>query len=70
MDAIAGPRYPEVTVELVGQDSNAFNLLGLTQRALRKSGVPEEKISEFFSEATAGSYDELLQTIMRWVEVS
>jgi len=62
-------RYPEVTVTLMGEDGNAFNLLGITMRALRRHRVPEEEVREFYEEATAGDYTHLLTTISRWVVV-
>ena len=31
------PKYPDITVELVGQDSNAFNLLGICRRAMKQA---------------------------------
>jgi hypothetical protein len=62
-------RHPEVVVPLVGQDGNAFNILGLVRRAMLRSEVPAEEIEEFFAEATADDYDHLLQTVMRWVTV-
>lgn len=63
-------RYPQIEVELTSQDGNAFNLIGITSRALRRAGVPEAEVKEFTTEAMSGDYDNLLQTIMRWVEVS
>jgi hypothetical protein len=63
-------KYPEIEVELVGQDGNAFSVLGAVTRAMRRGGVPQAEISEFMEEATAGSNDHLLQTCMRWVSVS
>ena len=62
-------RYPNVTVPLVGEDGNAFAILGRVQRALRKAGVPKEEIDAFIKEAMSGDYDALLATVMRWVEV-
>lgn len=32
-------KYPEITVQLVGQDGNAFNLLGLCLRAMRRANL-------------------------------
>ena len=61
------PRYPEVQVQLSGEDGNAFAILGRTAAALRAAGVPSEEIDAFFAEATSGDYDHLLQTAMRWV---
>lgn len=70
MDAISSPKYPAVEVQLTGTDGNAFAILGTVQKALRRHGVSQEVISEFVAEATADDYDHLLQTVMRWVEVS
>jgi Domain of unknown function (DUF4314) len=62
------PRYPEVQVQLSGQDGNAFAILGRTTAALRAAGVPQEEIDAFFAEATSDDYDHLLQTTMAWVD--
>lgn len=64
-----GPLYPEVVVELIGQDGNAFAILGNVQRAMRRAGVPREEIAEFMEEATAADYQQLLRVVMRWVVV-
>ena len=61
------PRYPEVQVQLSGQDGNAFAILGRTTAALRAAGVAQEEIDAYFAEATSGDYDHLLQTTMAWV---
>ena len=63
------PRYPDVTVQLVGEDGNAFAVLGCVQRALRRAHVADEQVQQFFAEATAGDYDHLLATAMEWVDV-
>ena len=60
-------RYPHVRVRLVGEDGNAFAILGRVARALRRAGVPPEEIRRFHEEATAGDYDHLLATVMAWV---
>ena len=62
------PRYPEVQVQLSGQDGNAFAILGRTAAALRQAGVSQDEIDAFFAEATSGDYDHLLQTTMAWVD--
>lgn len=62
------PRYPEVRVQLSGEDGNAFAVLGRTAAALRHAGVPQEQIDEFFAEATSGDEDHLLQTTMSWID--
>jgi hypothetical protein len=62
------PRYPEVQVQLSGEDGNAFAILGRTAAALRQAGVSQEEIDTFLAEATSGDYDHLLQTTMAWVD--
>jgi hypothetical protein len=62
-------KYPEVVVQLTGEDGNAFFILGSIRRALRKANVPQAEIDVFIHEATRGDYDDLLQTCMKWVTV-
>ena len=61
------PRYPDIQVQLSGQDGNAFAILGRTAAALRQAGLAQDEIDDYFAEATSGDYDHLLQTTMRWV---
>ncbi|SMY01259.1 hypothetical protein BSP239C_03205 [Brevibacterium sp. 239c] len=61
------PKYPDVSVPLVGQDGNAFAILGRVTRALNKAGVSQAERDEFFNEATSGDYDHLLRTVVAWV---
>jgi hypothetical protein len=62
-------KYPDIAVKLVGEDGNAYNILGRCQRAMRDAGLPQDERDAFFAEATSGNYDHLLQTAMRWFEV-
>lgn len=64
-----GIRYPQIKVRLVGEDSNAFNIMGLVRRALKEHKVCTAEQEAFASEARSGDYDRLLQTCMRWVDV-
>jgi len=63
------PKYPDITVRLVGEDGNAFAILGKVKQALRLAGVSREEQLNFQDEAMAGDYDHLLRTCMEWVEV-
>ncbi len=63
------PKYPQVTVKLVGTDGNAFAVLGATIKAMKRAGVPQSDIDAFRDEATSGDYDHLLGTVMQTVEV-
>ena len=62
-------KYPNITVHLTGVDGNAFAILGSVKKALRRADVPNEEINAFMAEATAGDYDNLLATCMKWVDV-
>ena len=58
----------DVKVELIGEDGNAFHILGKVSKALRKAGH-KELAQEYLKKATAGDYDHLLATTMQYVEV-
>ena len=64
------PLYPEINVQLTGNDGNAFAVLANVKREMRTKGVPQEVIEGFLSEAMSGDYDHLLQTCAKWVSVS
>ena len=63
------PKYPHIEVELVGQDGNAFMILGRVAAAMRKHGLDKDEITAYNEEATAGDYDDLLRTTAQWVTI-
>jgi hypothetical protein len=63
-------KYPEIEVQLTGQDGNAFAIMGAVQKALRNAEVPKEQIDEYLKESMSGDYNHLLRTAMAWVSVS
>ncbi len=62
-------KYPDITVQLTGQDGNAFMVLALVEKAMRKAGLSKEEIDEYRKEAMAGDYDNLLVVSMQTVNV-
>lgn len=62
-------KYPEIEVQLTGEDGNAFAVLGKVRKALRRADVPQEEIEQFTKEATSGDYDHLLGVCIEWVNV-
>jgi hypothetical protein len=52
------------TVELIGQDGNAFAILGRCARAARKAGWSDDEIRAFTDDACSGDYDNLLGAVM------
>lgn len=61
-------KHPEVKVKLVGEDGNAFFIMGRAARAARKAGLSQEQIKEYQAEAMSGDYDHLLTTTMEWFD--
>lgn len=64
--APAGPKFPDVTVQLTGEDGNAFFIAARVRQALTRAGH-REGAEEFFGEALSGDYDHLLQTALAYV---
>ena len=63
------PKYPHITVQLIGFDGNAFTVLGRVAQAMRRHGLDDAEVKVFMAEATAGDYNHLLATAIRWVDV-
>jgi hypothetical protein len=63
-------KYPDVKVQLSGEDGNAMLIIGRVRRALKKANVPDNEVEQFSTEAMSGDYDNVLQTAMKWVDVS
>ena len=69
--------YPDITVKLVGEDGNAFAIIGRVSAALREHLTNEEwhrddiekEIRTFRTEAMEGDYQNLLCTCAEWVNV-
>ena len=68
-DGVTGVKCPGVAVKLLGQDGNVFYVIGSVAQALERAHFRDEA-EEFTSAAFAcGSYDEVLQLVMQYVEV-
>lgn len=63
------PKYPHINVPMVGEDGNAFSILGRAARCARDGGLSTEQIAEFRKEATSGDYNHLLCTVMEFFNV-
>ena len=53
-------------LRMVGEDGNAFAILGRAQRVAKANGLDWNKIK---AEATSGDYDNLLCTMMKYFDV-
>ncbi len=64
------PKYPDIEVQLTGEDGNAMMIIGRVGKALRRAGVEQTEISRFNAQAMGGDYDNVLRTAMEWVDVA
>lgn len=62
--------YPNIKVQLSGEDGNAFMIIGRVRKAMERAGVGTADLEKFSKEAMSGDYDHVLQTCMRYVDVS
>jgi len=51
------------TVKLIGQDGNAFSVMGNVKRALKRAGADKEYIDQY------GDYNHLLTVSVKYVNV-
>ena len=71
-------KYPEVEVQLTGVNGNAYMIMAVVQKALRRAlrieglspGKIKREIQQYTDQATSGDYDHLLQVTMQWVNVT
>lgn len=63
------PRFPEITVQLTGENGNVFSLAARVGRALRKAGLDEESKAFYERINQCPSYDAALQEMMATVTV-
>lgn len=63
------PRY-DIEVQLTGVDGNAWMVMGVVRKALRRAGVSTVEIEKYSEESMSGDYDNLLAVAFRWVSVS
>jgi hypothetical protein len=63
----APPSKP--TVKLIGQDGNAFAVMGTVKQALKRAGADKEYINEYLIEATSSDYNHLLTVSMKYVNI-
>ncbi len=61
------PKHPDVHVRLIGEDGNAYSILGRVSKAMKREGISAEEIAEFMTEAKSGDYNHLLRTVVKYV---
>ena len=61
--------FERPTVRLIGEDGNAFMILGRVTKALRRAKCPKDLIQQYQKEATSGDYNNLLAVTAQYVEI-
>ena len=69
IDIASGPKYPMVKVQLVGPYAGFTPTVTAVQSAMRRAGVPDMELSNFYQDATTADEGQLLRTCLRWVDV-
>jgi hypothetical protein len=57
------------TVKLIGEDGNAFAIMGIVKKALMRAGADKEYVDKYLRESTVGDYSYLLAVSMEYVNV-
>ena len=55
-------KYPEIEVQLSGEDGNVFSIISRATKAARRGGLTQEQIDEFQDEMKSGDSDHARQT--------
>ena len=69
MTQLTTPDREKPTVQLTGNDGNAFAVMGAVTAALRNAGYTNKEVHEYQSQAMSGDYNNLLAVSMRWANV-
>jgi len=59
----------DVEVKLIGEDGNAFLILGSVEKAMRRAGIDQETRDLYNEQATSGDYDHLLAVTYQMVDI-
>jgi hypothetical protein len=62
------PKY-NITVQLTGNDGNAWAIMGAVKKALAQAGASKDEQETYMNESMSGDYDNLLRVATEWVKV-
>lgn len=68
IDEIGGDFKKKVTMNLVGMDGNAFNLMGQFSIRAKKEGWTVEEIDYVIDQCKSSDYDNLLRVLLRYTQ--
>jgi hypothetical protein len=61
--------FMDVKVKLIGEDGNAFAIMGRVSKAMRRAGKTDDEIKSVMDKMTEGDYDNLLSYVTMNFEV-
>lgn len=67
MSSQTSPKYPHVVVPLLGEDGNAFFIMGRVSAALKRAGEREAATEYVNAAMSAPSYDDFLALTLEYV---
>ena len=56
-------------IDLSTIDGNAYAIMGAAQRVLKRAGATPEEISQYLEESMSGDYENLVETVGKWLVV-
>ncbi|MCP4964693.1 MAG: hypothetical protein GY926_05615 [bacterium] len=62
----SGAKFPDVHVNLIGEDGNAGAIMGRVTRALHQAGH-RDVVDDYRREAMSGDYNNLITVTTQWV---
>jgi hypothetical protein len=68
MEIITPDNLIPTTVPLIGEDGNAFAIIGRTAAALKRAGNDEAVIENYREQAMSGDYDHLLAVTLAFTD--
>ncbi len=57
------------TLQLIGEDGNAFMMIAKARRVLKKNGATDDEIRAFTEDAESGDYDHVLAVLAKHFEI-
>ncbi len=57
------------SVKLIGQDGNAFGILGACLKSAKRAGWTKDQIKTFQDEAMSGDYENVIATAYKYFKV-
>jgi len=69
-DSLLSPRENKPKLKMVGEDGNAFFIIGRAQRAWKKAGLPQDEWEQIRDKMTGGDYNDLIRTAMTYFDAS